>query len=57
MIVAEALWEGNEGKGRQAEDLASSGTELSWNFRLSVLIQFFLRFPGLNLKKDVQTAC
>lgn len=57
MTVAEALWEGNEGKGRQAEDLASSGAELSWNFRLSVLIQFFLRFPGLNLKKDVQTAC
>lgn len=52
-----ALWEGNEGKSRQVEDLASSGAELTWNFRLSVLIQLLCSFSELKLKKDVQMAC
>lgn len=35
VTASEPLQEGNEGKGRQVEDLASSEDELACNFRLS----------------------
>jgi len=54
VTLAEGLWKGNKEKGREAEDLACSGAELSWSSSSSVLIQLFLKFPVIKLKKDVK---